>query len=279
MAILESNIEVYMKMKNPIKNRLQAKSIEKLAETFLGKKNFTWWALLYASLLFIVTGWLPDGIAELCKGEWFESSYKLAASLVILFYIGYELKNALKHEGRIEVISKEPSHAKVIAIFLSPLFRKLKPEDIQKNLTEENLSKEMLNGSEWEMPIKAIEFHSPEVLYILTSKGANGTHNLVPLFKDVIERLFPSLKAIELKHGGIEFEDIKEVFDSIEGLYEEVKKNGFREDDIIVDITGGQKTNSVAGAIATLALGRKFQYVSTRDKRVLSYDVGYFEEE
>ena len=265
-------------MKNPIKNRLQAKSIEKLAETFLGKKNFTWWALLYASLLFIVAGWLPDGFAELFRGEWFESSYKLAASLVILFYIGYELKNALKHEGRIEVISKEPSHAKVIAIFLSPLFRKLKPEDIQKNLTEENLSKEMLNGSEWEMPIKAIEFHSPEVLYILTSKGANGTHNLVHLFKGVIERLFPSLKAIELKPGGIEFEDIKEVFDSIEGLYEEVKKNGFKEDDIIVDITGGQKTNSIAGSIATLALGRKFQYVSTRDKRVLSYDVGYFEE-
>ena len=56
-----------MKMKNPIKNRLQAETFKSLAETFLGKKNFTWWALLYASLLFIVTGWLPDGFAELFR--------------------------------------------------------------------------------------------------------------------------------------------------------------------------------------------------------------------
>lgn len=266
-------------MKNPIKRKIQAEGIKKLAETFLGKKNFSWWAIFYASVIFIVTGWLPDGIAELIRGEWLECSYKLTISLAILFFIGYELKKALKHEGRIEVISEPPSSAKVLAVFLSPLFRKLKREDIQKALNEGNFSKDMLNGSEWEMPVKAIEFHSPEVLYVLTSQGHTGTHNLMHLFENTTKRLFPSLKIIEFKPGGIEFEDIKEVFNSIEKLYKEAKSNGFKEKDIIVDITGGQKTNSIAAAIATLSIGRKFQYISTRDKKVLSYDVGYFEEE
>lgn len=87
------------------------------------------------------------------------------------------------------------------------------------------------------------------------------------------------LEVIELKSGGIDFEDVEEVFNAIKEFYKNVKQKDFKEEHIIVDITGGQKTNSVAGAIATLARNRKFQYVSTRDKRVLSYDVGYFEEE
>jgi hypothetical protein len=265
-------------MKNPIKRKLQAEGLKRLAETFLGKENFSWWAIFYASLIFIVAGWLPDGIAELLRGEWVECSYKLTLSLAILIFIGYGLKKALKHEGRIEVISRSPSSAKILALFLSPLFRNLKPEDIQEALNKGDFSRDMLNGSEWEMPVKAIEFHSPEVLYVLTSQGDTGTHHLMPLFENIIKKLFPALKIIEFKPGGIEFEDIKEVFSSIEELYKKAKLNGFKEDDIIVDITGGQKTNSIAAAIATLSIGRKFQYVSTRDKKVLSYDIGYFEE-
>lgn len=265
-------------MKNPIKRKLQTEGLKRLAETFLGKENFSWWAIFYASLIFIVTGWLPDGIAELLRGEWLESSYKLTISLAILFFIGYTLKRALKHEGRIEVISEPPSRAKILALFLSPLFRNLKPKDIEEAINKGDFSRNKLNGSEWEMPVIAIEYHSPEVLYVLTSRGDVGTHNLMPLFETTIKNLFPSLKIIEFKEGGIEFEDIKEVFNSIDKLYEEAKSKGFKEDEIIVDITGGQKTNSIAAAVATLAIGRKFQYVSTRDKKLLSHDVGYFKE-
>jgi hypothetical protein len=269
-------------MKNPIEKRRQAEGLKKLAETFLGRKNFSWWAIFYASLIFIVTGWLPDGIAELLRGEWLEGSCKLISSLAILFFIGYKLKKAFKHTGRIEVKREEPPPTKVLAIFLSPLVRKLKPEDIENAIKARSFSKtkNTLNGTEWEMPVKAIEHHSPEVVYVLTSEGSTGTTNLMPLFQTTIEKLFPSvIKVVEFPKGGIDFEDIRKVFSSIEDLYREAIRKGFKEDEIIVDITGGQKTNSIAGAIATLSIGRKFQYISTRDKKVSSYDVGYFEEE
>ncbi|MGQ9569600.1 MAG: hypothetical protein ACUVUQ_01920 [Thermodesulfovibrionales bacterium] len=271
-------------MKNPIQRRLQAEGIKRLAETFLGKKNVGWWAIIYASLIFIVTGWLPDGIAELIRKEWFQATYKLTASVIILFLMWCTLKKAISYKGKIEVVSEPPSPAKVLAIFLSPLYRKLKPEDIKNALNKQSLSKEdleeMLEGSEWEMPVKAIGHHSPKLkrLYVLTSNGPDGTHHLMGLFKGTINHLFPSLEVIELRSGGIDFENVGEVFDSIEELYEKASEDGIKKEDIMVDITGGQKTNSIAGAIATLSVGRKFQYVSTRDKRILSYDVGYFEE-
>lgn len=72
---------------------------------------------------------------------------------------------------------------------------------------------------------------------------------------------------IELIKGGIDFENIEEVFEAIEKFYSEVKEKGIAEKEVIVDITRCQKTNSLAASIATFALGRRFQYVSTRDKK------------
>lgn len=266
---------------NPIKKRLQAESIKRLAETFLGKKNFSWLAIFYASLLFLISNWFPDGIADLLKGECREGSYKVIVSVSILLFIGYKLQKALKYEGEIEVRCDSPSPNEVLAIFLSPLVRKFKSADVAEALQKDSLLEKLFEGSEWEMPMVAIRHHLPRLkfLYVFTSPGESGTSMLMPLFKKTIERLFPSLEVIELKMGGIDFEDVKEVFNAIKEFYKNVKQKGFTEEHTIVDITGGQKTNSIAGAIATLAKDRKFQYVSTKDKRVLSYDVGYFEEE
>ena len=46
---------------------------------------------------------------------------------------------------------------------------------------------------------------------------------------------------------------------------------------MLVDVTGGHKTNSIAASVATLAKGRQFQYIN-EDKIVRNYDVTYFDE-
>lgn len=104
-------------MKSPIKRRFQNERLKRLAETYIGRKNFGWWAIFYASLIFIVTGWLPDGIAELIREEWFEGIYKIIFSLVILLFIGFRLKGAVEYKSKIEVISEQPAKVKTLAIF------------------------------------------------------------------------------------------------------------------------------------------------------------------
>ncbi len=42
---------------------------------------------------------------------------------------------------------------------------------------------------------------------------------------------------------------------------------------MIIDVTGGQKPTSIAGALMTLYYDREFQYVSTQNYKVKSYDV------
>jgi len=126
-----------------------------------------------------------------------------------------------------------------------------------------------------------LEYHLEkpmERLYVITSSGEKGTTKQFSDFKAFIKKAFPgnTFKVEEIKEGGINFEDIEGVFKVIEGFYRTAGQKRIREDDIIIDITGGQKTNSIAGALATLAIRKKFQYISTGDKEVYSYDVNYF---
>ncbi len=46
------------------------------------------------------------------------------------------------------------------------------------------------------------------------------------------------------------------------------------EEDIIIDVTGGQKTTSIAGAVITLNSQVSFQYVQTNEPyKIMAYDV------
>lgn len=270
-----------MKSKNPIERRLRARVIKGIAESFLGSKHFSWIALFYASLTMLVAGWFPTGIAELIEGKMHEGSYKVVGAIILLFFIGFTLRKITRYKSRIEVKCEPPFPSKILVIFLSPLIRTLKPDDLEKELTisSDKPLEDILDGTEWEMPWRAIKYHYDsrrlEKVYVLTSKQTSG---LMPLFEKVMRRLFPPLEVEEFLKGGIDFQDIKMVFEMIEDLFDKLRASGIKDDNVIVDVTGGQVPNSIAGAIVTLAFGRRFQYVSTRDKKVLSYDVGYFED-
>jgi hypothetical protein len=130
------------------------------------------------------------------------------------------------------------------------------------------------------MPLKAIEYHQQrlEILYVFTSSGEMGSTSLLALFKKVVGRLYPALPVRSVIQDGINFEDVKQVFNVVESFYTRAKNDGYQESDIIVDVTGGQKPNSIGASIATLITGRKFQYISTGSKEVLAYDVWYIDQ-
>ena len=50
-------------------------------------------------------------------------------------------------------------------------------------------------------------------------------------------------KIIEIKNAG-DFEKAKNVYDFLENTYEELKKDVFKEDDIVFDVTWRPKSNS-----------------------------------
>jgi hypothetical protein len=280
---------------NPIQQRIRAESFRHFAECTFGQKNFGWQAVLYTALLFIAGGWLPNGVADFIKylnGDWslWAFNYQLTTSLGILIYFGLRLKKIVNSPRKIEVSNEPPEPVKVLGVFLSSFnvrFNSAQPqpvivkgkeqESLEKVLSEQSAKRETLDGTTWEMPLKAIEFHKSriETLYLFTSSGSKGTTTDSDLFVRLVNALYPGISVAELVPGGVDFENIKEIFSAVEDLYGDAVAQGYKEKDVLVDITGGKKPNSIAASIATLAAGRKFQYIS-EDKVVRSYDVGYF---
>lgn len=65
----------------------------------------------------------------------------------------------------------------------------------------------------------------------------------------------------------------------LESVYDQLKQEGFTEDDIVFDVTGGQKAVSIAGAMFAIPNDRHSQYVSTSDYTVKHYDLTYIQNE
>lgn len=288
---------------NPVQKRLIIEGLKGVVESMLGSKVFSWRLFFYAVGILLATSWLPDGTITFFKlllklilvpcgvenGTFCgvlktfcvtntEDLLKFLVSAAILLWVFVTIRRKIARQNI--AVDKQPSEqVKHLVIFLS----KMNKQDIEKIIeSPERVKDENINLS-WEMPYLAVEYHQIlRRLFVITSsdskKGTQiipGTTHLFPVFKEFVKKAFPGreLKVEELSPGGINFEDVEKVFNVIEEFY---KRPGMKPKDVLVDITGGQKTNSIAGGIATLAMGRRFQYISTVTKKVESYDVVYF---
>lgn len=280
---------------NKLQRRIKAERLGRFAESIFGKGNSGWQVVLYAMLFLIVAAWLPDGLNEYIEyfqsgtGEW-SLNYKLILSVSVLIVFWLFIRKSGIFGGIIEVYSERPQPVRILGLFLSPFRRITVPvavmnqvvsrEELEVVLSGGEVSPEMFLGTTWEMPLRAIEFHLSRLqkVYLITSSGDSGTSRECQLFISFSRLLFPDLYIEEFTAGGIDFENVNEVFSAVEKLYEQGNSERYREEDILIDITGGQKTNSVAAAVATLSSGRRFQYIGKNSSDVMCYDVRLFDE-
>lgn len=79
-----------------------------------------------------------------------------------------------------------------------------------------------------------------------------------------------------MHHRQIEFEDLQALYDNFNEIIQKVTTElGLAQNDIMIDVTGGTKTASIAAALVTLHHPPiEFQYVRTETPfDVLSYNV------
>lgn len=262
-------------MKNPIQQRIHVDAVKKVAHQFLGMENFSVVALIMVAIFFIGAGWLPDAFTNILleDNQIKTGLIQLSGSLAIFIVFGCLIHHKIQHQQQVKIVSSSPPSARILIIFLSSCNKQL----LEKlNNPDYHATTEDLTGTSWEMPALALNHHSErlEQLYVFTSSGENGTHHQFGHFHDIMAKNFPKLKIIELTGQGTDFERMAEVYQELDRLYEQLDaRQVYGPDDIMLDITGGQKPNSIAGALSTLADGRRFQYVSTINKKVLCYDL------
>jgi len=145
-----------------------------------------------------------------------------------------------------------------------------------RDLTREKDSPE-LKGWNWQQLLRAIAPHAAngtlEHIYILCS------HESLERSKDcklVLHHFLGDSVQVSVRQTAIDFEDLEALYASFNDVIQEVThKHGYAQSDIMIDVTGGQKTTSIAAALVTLHRPPiEFQYVSTRGCcPVLSYNV------
>lgn len=81
---------------------------------------------------------------------------------------------------------------------------------------------------------------------------------------------------VHIQQRPIDFENLEDLYSNFNNVIQEVTQRlGYAQSDVMIDVTGGQKTTSIAAALVTLHRPPiEFQYVSTRGCcPVLSYNV------
>jgi hypothetical protein len=143
------------------------------------------------------------------------------------------------------------------------------------------------------MPLEAISRHLSRLKKIIVIPSCDdplhpekkdGTFRDLSDFRLTLKWLLPAPEKIEIRDvteppfdrlTGVDFERLQDLVNALDEIIDWLRAGGTKEYEIMIDITGGQKVPGVAGAVVALGEGRRFQYVSTRDYGVHTYDVMY----
>lgn len=132
----------------------------------------------------------------------------------------------------------------------------------------------LIGSPDWEEE-REIE-NSPDKKTEIVKK--RGSKFYAPAAKELINTYFPEVK-VQTEPEAVDFEDFNAMVNIIGDTLKELL-NTYSEEEINIDITGGQKTASIAAAAVTINSKVHFQYVRTGEYKkeksaedVMSYDV------
>ena len=145
-----------------------------------------------------------------------------------------------------------------------------------------------IGGHNWRMPIEAIWFHGQSkkglTVVVITSPESE---DYLKRFKKVVTDfcakiptavtvVFACHKAESKYDRGFDFEDAEALTHAVNLSIATLEKENVPPEEIVIDITGGQKLPAVLGAAYSLqSRGRAFQYVSTTNYKIRAYDLTF----
>src|SRR5262245_19221775 len=112
-------------------------------------------------------------------------------------------------------------------------------------------------------------------LQLIGSPGGRGSFEQLRLCQQVLAHYLPQVEIVP-EPAPVDFEDFNALVRCMQRIIQGEKRRGMSERDIIIDVTGGIKTASIAGASITFNSQVMFQYVQTQPPyEVYAYDVLY----
>jgi hypothetical protein len=256
----------------------------------------SWISVILIALLLVSMSLFSNAITGNVQGtaaKWVY--YGLFPALMVVFVLA--VRRAARHVNLIIVQDENPASTKALVLFLSPPGQDTEriaamSRDAGVRGRIEDLSLREQFKSSWRMPLEAIAHHRSRLRWVVVIPSRDGdlrqdgTWRSLEDFRKLVTALaekpnlqirsLAELTSKELWAEGVDFEDAQMLVDSIDATYSALNAAGIEDSEIMVDVTGGQKPTSIAGAAVALEKRRrKFQYVSTRGFRIQAYDITY----
>lgn len=279
---------------------LQAEKALEVIRILFGSAN--WQIGLQVILLLLSFNAVSNSVYEISRGEFSQNQWGwILFFLLVVVWLYWSARKALARINLVIVQDENPQKCKALVLFLSPPGKDVgwltqdPREETRGSILQEDARKKF-EGS-WRMPMEAVAYHLERLkkIVILPSSDSpqklgmssqeDGTFRNLDLFKRTVLWFVgdkkPGLQLVGLSelnsqwNAGVDFENAQALVDVLEQAFDWLHNQQITDYEIMVDITGGQKVPTVAGAAVALGEGRRFQYVSTRDYKVRTYDITY----
>lgn len=249
----------------------------KLKKLQLDRKKFL--AAIVTLVIITSSSWFADALKGECffgRGcpsiDWPVLAGSAAVYLVsafLAFYLGRNLfqVNVLNYQ-------KEPEPKSAMIAFVSRMPKMERIDEGHWSITAHGEPYTIGNGLErdiehlegsnipFQQLLRAIRPHKDKLrkIILLHSEQSRDT---AEDYKTIIPKYLPN---VTIDKQPADFEDLEKLLRVLSECIRKLKSHGFRHGDIILDVTGGQKTASIAAAIMTLHFDELvFQYVSTNE--------------
>lgn len=281
-----------------------------MKKTWISFDNIGFYLFVLAGLVLVPTlsGWLGDILRDCLNGKkqgpwdihllWFSG----VALIFFALFTAFKGKRLIPAKV-VEQREKMPPRKAVIALLSScnMLSKREKggttrwyvrleqgPDNEEIDITDYTLDefvKDRRRLGSWQQTLRAAAHHGEtlEELILIGSKGEKGSGSQLPLAAEFFRHFLPETKVIYGENSGgtilpwtADFENMRELVSLINQVHKFLIANHYRDEDLVIDVTGGQKTASIAAAMVTLnRQNLLFQYVGTGEHidRVYGFDV------
>ena len=259
----------------------EKRNFQKIIVSLLGSSLLGYRAFFIIAGVLLFFAWLPDGMSSLLDkifgGEilkWSAKDGTMAVQILGSIAIFCAIKHIIpKSVPNVDIdINDRPKKAKALVLFLSYNWEANNSLKLMK-------IEEFGEKNNYRMPLTAIDYHKDklEKIIIACSEKSHGDRDkFLKCMRNLFGKELEDMVNIRYIKN---FEDAKSVYKFLESVYGQLKQEGFMEDDIVFDVTGGQKAISIAGAMFAIPNDRHLQYVSTSDYTVKHYDLTYMQNE
>ena len=224
-------------------------------------RSFTFLLLFLTSL-----GWFADTSFALLQAmlgnvPWSSCSYYLIGICPFFVVTGWgwsRWRAARRRKVQLRATARDVDPHTGVILFLS----KIGNPQFVRRLEQHDPTVLDAERFPWKMCHYALERHRSRLrrVWVVCSADSAAQYHY---FVELLRPLFPEVTFDRIGGDGVDFEDMEAVVETIEQILHSLPPD-IDESDVMIDITGGQKPNSIAGALVTLVgIGREFQYVQT----------------